>query len=359
MKHTYHFIPSLMIGGIEASALRALEKVNVETPYYLIFFYKVDEDLYNRIPENIKKNIILINSKYFLFSIFKALNFIFNNRNSNYIFSTWRSILISFFSRLFLSKESITSYYHRSQPAHILDKIIRKIAVYNSNFLLADSQATLISIPGNSKKRICIEPIFNYGENFIGKKYNPDNVNFCFVGRLAKVKNISGVMQLFMLINKLNEDSTIDIYGEDRGELKTLEEIIDKNDLRNLITYKGAVSPFDIGAIYKKYDFIISLSHTEGLAMSIVEAMSSGVVPLCVARGGPKDYCKDNVNSLTVNDLNFESILNFSKKISTLISDKDRYNFLSHNAHLTFGKDDFYEDKLIKFIKTELNQGSF
>ena len=73
--------------------------------------------------------------------------------------------------------------------------------------------------------------------------------------------------------------------------------------------------------------FFLQLSLNEGLAMSTLEAMQFGLIPIVTNVGEIKNYCIHNMNSIIYSNLN-----NTSKEVINLINNKKQMEKLRNNA---------------------------
>jgi glycosyltransferase involved in cell wall biosynthesis len=341
-----------MTGGIEVSAIRGVTKIAEEIPYKIIFFDKVNANLRNEIPDVARSNIIVVEGKCLLSRIVKLLLFIYSNQDSIYIFSTWRSIFVGMLSKRFLTKRNTVTFYHRSSPAHFMDALMRKYAVKNSQFIMADCFETLRSVPSSVQcEKSVVRPIFNFEDSAHRGFVPTPPIKVCFVGRLSKVKNLPAIAMFMKCITEMREDIVLDIFGADQGQMQVMASLSSKYDIRNRVTFKGEISPFEVGEIYSNSHFIISLSHTEGLAMNLVEAMTAGVIPICGRKGGPNEYCVDGVNAIVLDDYSDSSIQTACIRTIEVFEDKHIYRKMSESAKKTFVEEDFYEKNFINFIK--------
>lgn len=137
---------------------------------------------------------------------------------------------------------------------------------------------------------------------------------FVTVGRLEKVKNIEMLLNSFVALKEINPLANIKlvIIG-DGSERKKLENLV-KNDstISNNVVFTGM-----IGNVYEeicKADCFTMTSITEGLSMSILEAMSAGLPIVVTDVGGNYELVKIGKNGyLTMSQSYIEHAKNMEK----------------------------------------------
>jgi len=96
-----------------------------------------------------------------------------------------------------------------------------------------------------------------------------------FIGRLVKVKALDNLIKSFLCLKEEERKLIfLDIIGEGEEETK-LNEIIEKNSLSDFIKIHGFVP--DLNVFIKNANIFILPSHTEGLSIALLEAMSNGL----------------------------------------------------------------------------------
>lgn len=105
-----------------------------------------------------------------------------------------------------------------------------------------------------------------------------DECILTFVGRLAKEKNLEEIIEF------MDDARTADIRlmivgdGPDREEI---EKEVAKRHLENRVIMTGMVNPSEVADYYKAGDIFVSASTSETQGLTYMEAMASGLVPLC------------------------------------------------------------------------------
>lgn len=125
------------------------------------------------------------------------------------------------------------------------------------------------------------------------------------VGTLYEVKNQMYLIDAFAMFNKKHTNSQLFILGD--GPLKDqLQNKIESLQLVNKVHLVGKVT--NVWDYLAKSDVFVVTSKYEGLPLSMLEAMASGLPIISSNVGGIEDVLKDNINGFLY-DLNNIDIL--------------------------------------------------
>jgi len=155
----------------------------------------------------------------------------------------------------------------------------------------------------------------------------PTKNNILFVGRLAKIKGISTLLEAFSHLISENCDITLYIAGP-RGDLSQseLEKIIKSPHIRFL----GKISHSLKLKLMKSVDLIVVPSIWENFPLVVIEAMGCAKPVIATAVGGIPEIIENGVNGILVPP--FDSKL-LSYYIEHLLHDKEKCSLLSRNAY--------------------------
>ena len=282
-----HFIPSLNIGGIESMSVRLLEQDFPSLEYKAVYFEGYSKELLEAIPTNSQRRLTVFHDKGFIARFYFLVKLIRDLPAEDVvILSTWRSLKVFFIFKLLAKNNRIVVFHHRTFPAHFIDKISRKIFYRFVKFHFCDSQATCGQLPANITKSV-VRPFFKAEFGTMTRSYN----RFCIVGRIHEHRNLPRALKFFSELLFLMPDVSLDIIGPDSGAMNEIKNTIDSLGISDAVKIFDGLSPFETLGIYKNYDFIISTPLSEGMGMSIAEAMSAGVIPIVGAFGEPVEYC--------------------------------------------------------------------
>lgn len=121
------------------------------------------------------------------------------------------------------------------------------------------------------------------------------------------ITRLEPVKQVEIAIKKFNQqdctNSYLIIFGEG-SEKKRLEGLLkEKNSMERIKLFDFTSTPWDI---YPCFDYFLITSKTEGLPLSLLEAMASGCIPISADVGGIKEVIVNNNNGFLYqsNDMN-------------------------------------------------------
>lgn len=144
----------------------------------------------------------------------------------------------------------------------------------------------------------------------------PENAKLLLsVGELNENKNHQIVLKALSLIN--NNDIHYAIAGKgSKGEyLKNLAKELGLDGRFNLLGHRK-----DVEKLYKLADCFVHPSFREGLPVSVMEAMCSGLVLVVADNRGNRDLCENGTNGFICNPFKPEE---FANAIEKIINDSD------------------------------------
>ena len=331
MHKVVYVIPKMKIGGAES------------------LFNEIDQGDYDEIDlYKYDLNIQTNNPYIYLSSLVKFLLFIKKNKIDFIISSLWKSHLISFFACTFSKTKSIP-FIHSSSFFSFYDRIFTKLLLYISKTCLVDSNKSHDFITSsfhhievfNVSTHIKFNNDFTYEERYL--PLNNKSLRFIFLGRISNVKRIDKSISVLNKIVQHQIDVVFDLYGPievSQGKIKKWE-----NTSNFKINFNAPLERDQIPNLIRGYDFYIQLSDVEGMAMSVIESMSLGLIPLVTKVGEISFYCEHGKNSLCYDKEDSVSFMteNFLGHLSNL----NNLNSMSKDAIQTSKK---YLDFKIDFI---------
>ncbi|MDW8394911.1 MAG: glycosyltransferase family 4 protein [Anaerolineae bacterium] len=117
------------------------------------------------------------------------------------------------------------------------------------------------------------------------------------VARLSPNKGVEFLIRAMPSVLAARPDTYLAIAGAGE-EREHLEQVANALALRNHVHFLGFRS--DIPALLAASDLFVLPSLEEGLPLALLEAMSSGVVPICTAVGGIPEVVQDGISGLLV-----------------------------------------------------------
>lgn len=173
-----------------------------------------------------------------------------------------------------------------------------------------------ISVVYNGIKLSIIANSFNISQ--VRSRYGMTNDDFVIgtVGRLEKVKGHSYLIEAMPSILKEIKHCKLIIVGDGPLEMD-LRRLVEKLDLSKYVKFAGYIN--DIDSFLAMIDLFVLPSLSEGLPITLLEAMDSGKPVLASEVGGIPEVITDNDNGLLFPSADSSSI---SKAIKNMYQDQ-------------------------------------
>ena len=243
--------------------------------------------------------------------------------------------------KIFSRETKLVTFLHLPHSVHIVDDLLTRLSIRLSDQVWCDSVATATSrIPVVSQSRSRVI-------SFVTHRLTPtrgrsNSPNFIFWGRLHPQKGLITALMLFREIRTYMSSARFHIIGPDGGELNRLHEHIKEYGLQRSVSILGPMEREKIFEYARCASFYLQLSVVEGMAMSVIEAMQLGLVPVVTPVGEISNYCKNGINAVIVNN-SYESL----DAIKTLLSDQGAYQLISSAAVTTWSNQPLYKDSFM------------
>ncbi len=133
------------------------------------------------------------------------------------------------------------------------------------------------------------------------EKITKDDFIAIFIGRLAQEKNVVFLLDVMKdLVPSLPKLKLL-IVG-DGPDYDLYKEIIEKDHLENNVIMTGKVAWEEVPYYYHLSDIFLTASHTETQGLTVIEAMASSVVPICIDDESFKNTVIDGLNGRIFNN---------------------------------------------------------
>ncbi len=178
-------------------------------------------------------------------------------------------------------------------------------------------------------------------KKFIEENTLSEKISILYVGRAAKEKNISLILESLKKLNKKYKNKIELIITGDGPELDYLKKSAPEN-----VIFTGFKKGLELSKIYASADIFAFSSLTETYGNVIIEAMASGLPVVAVYAGGVKENLIDKYNGLKCEN---DDVDEFASKLEKLILDDNFRKALSHNAR-NYSLDKTWQTVLEKFV---------
>jgi glycosyltransferase involved in cell wall biosynthesis len=119
---------------------------------------------------------------------------------------------------------------------------------------------------------------------------------------LSAQKDLPRALQLFARVRENHPSAHYLIIGPDGDDTARVHATVQALGLQGCVSFLGPMAFEDICQRVRGRCFYLQTSRYEGMAMSVVEAMQLGLVPVVTPVGEVAAYCVAGVNAVLVND---------------------------------------------------------
>ncbi len=183
------------------------------------------------------------------------------------------------------------------------------------------SLATDLVEIGVERRRIVVIPNGFDSERFFpvgeGSSTRSDWAKFLWVGRMSPEKNVPTLVSAFNVVAERYPKSKLTLVGNGivRAEI---EALIERYGLTSSVELLGNVPSEHIPEIMREHDVFVLPSLSEGLSVSVLEAMASGLPVIVAAVGGLPEIIKNSQNGYLIDP---RDILGLSEVMMQLLRD--------------------------------------
>ena len=139
-----------------------------------------------------------------------------------------------------------------------------------------------------------------------------------FVGYLDTFKGIFELIAAFYEMNKKNKNVKLMMVGTGPKKDELKKKVL-KLNLENFLIFTGKVSPVEMHKYYQAADIFVLPSYTEGLPISVLEAMACGLPIVTTNVGGIPEVIEDGLNGFIINSKDETEL---REKLKILIKNK-------------------------------------
>ena len=298
--------------------LSRTKKLNLKTIYQLLMFIYMGDLVYKTVKKWFKTE---------------------EQYDSIYVYSYW--LHYNAYAAIRIKEKVIPDAFVFSR-CHRFD-IYEEVNKYNYIPLrkkLLDNLDVIVSISEDAKRYISKKYGIDYDSKVVISRLgaSPNNYEVFYekekdvlkiisCSRLTSVKRVNRILEALMQISDFNIRW---IHIGDGPEYEKLKSEAGKIKKKNLdINFMGNVSNADVYSIYAKnqFDVFVNVSKSEGIPVSIMEAMSFGIPVIATNVGGVSEIVKDNLTGYLLEE-------NFTK--DELVNKLIRIHNLSKNEMLKF-----------------------
>jgi glycosyltransferase involved in cell wall biosynthesis len=343
-KNIVYIIPYDGIGGVETAA-RTLkdgvyDKIRISKHYLVDSFEKKASSKFK------SQNDPRI--------YFRAIFELWEKKPHVVIASLWRSCAVLIFYKILRPKTRVVTFLHFPKSVHWFDWIANMLAMNLSQEIWADSQTTLDSrVPKRLLERGRIISFLVHRVR-LQCNHRLANPSFVFWGRLHPQKGLMHALRIFASIHDEVHGAIFRIIGPDCGEQAALVEEVARLGLQASVHFLGPMTQDEIFRLAVDSTFYLQMSKNEGMAMSVVEAMQLGLVPVVTPVGEIKNYTVQGINAIVIKD--DETAF---KEIMCIIKNDSKHQSMRQEAIKTWSSAPIYSESVLAACESILKEGNF
>ena len=323
----------------------------------VISVYSKYFEVFNFIP-SYKVGSVFYKSYVFFKSLFKLFFTLISNRGIKIIHihgasngSFYRKFIIFFICKYVFRKKIVYHihgggfgiFYNKSGN---FSKALIRTLLRNSDCVITLSQSwyKYFKENFNIKELFVLPNIIDYPDK-LQKTIIPDSLTFLFFGLICEAK---GIFDLLTVIENNKEDyrSRMKLLIGGNGDTQKLKTLIDENHIGDIIEYLGWVDNERKSAAFNKSDVFVLPSYTEGLPISILEAMSYGKAIIATDVGGVSEIVKENENGILIEPGNLHQM---KQSINRMLDNKDLVKRFGEVSELSVQK--YLPDQVLKRLE--------
>lgn len=181
-------------------------------------------------------------------------------------------------------------------------------------------------------------------DNGVSEKSHDGKLRIVSCSHIVPLKRVELIFKSLLLYNNQDVEWT-HIGGRGEG-LESLKKLVETSPHNFKVTLTGELANFKVMEYFRKHpvDCFINVSSTEGLPVSIMEAISFGVPVIATDVGGTSEIVNSNTGILLSSDPSEQEIVNAIKRVR-----KEQFlprDFWLSNFEATKNYKKFYKDLL-------------
>lgn len=329
MTKVLHIIPYDGVGGVESAARSMGSGTQGDMEFEIDYIFK------NVVPG--KEGRTIFNP----FPILLAARRASRSDVDVVIVSLWRSAIVGLLAKLARPKLKLVVFLHLPSAVHFGDYAFTRLTSLLATEVWADSQATLLGRVPSIRPEKC-RVISFVTRRFDALPVRSVDPSFIFWGRINKQKRLDRAIRIFAGVRKLYPKAQFWVVGPDGGTLADTKDLCVSLGLQNAVIFMGAATLNEIAVYALNASFYLQTSMYEGMAMSVVESMQLGLVPVVTPVGEISSYCIHCQNAVIV-DTDEKAVAD----ILNLIIANNSYQIMRSNGISTWQDRQLYRDSVL------------
>ena len=260
------------------------------------------------------------------------------------IVSLWRSCIVALLARAIMPRLRLVAFLHLAAPVHLPDRLLNGAVMRLATEIWADSDSTLAArLPASQRHKGRVISFLT--DRLARVTQGPAAARFIFWGRLHPQKGLDRALEVFARIAATRPQARFTVIGPDMGHRRALEARARALGVAGQVVFTGPMARETIFALAGDHTFYLQPSRTEGMAMSVVEAMQLGLVPVVAPVGEIPRYCRDGETALFMAPDAAATAV--AARIDALLEAPDRVERMARAAHDVWQARPLYRDDVL------------
>ena len=261
-------------------------------------------------------------------SVFRLLREIRRTKPEVLVCSLWRSVLVGCLAKLLLRRRlTFVVFLHSSAYTQPVDRLAHMLGLRLADAVFSDSEATARALLSDLRgARFPAGAVVEPPLPAITDRVAPTHLKLVFWGRLAAAKRIDRALDLLARVRAQEPEATLTLIGPSAGLDQELHRHAREVGVESAVTWLPAVPQSNLWPLVRDAAFFVQLSDFEGRALSVIEAMRWGLVPVVTPVGEIGSFCNSN-NAIVVHDLD-----SAATELVAIWRQRDRWQAASANA---------------------------
>lgn len=265
------------------------------------------------------------------------------------IVSLWRAYAVGILVKLCRPNVRLVAFLHLPENAHSPDRFLTQLVSYKACRVWADSSETLVRrVPGLAPGKGCVI-------SFLTEHISPfpavsSQATFIFWGRIHVQKRLDRALRIFSAIHARFSATEFCIIGPDGGDLVRIRSLTSELGLNDVVHFMGPKEFFEIKNLASNATFYLQTSEMEGMAMSVVEAMQMGLVPIVTHVGEVANYAEHKRNAIVVS--NETDVVS---DVLKLLENESEFLAIRERAIATWADKPLYRDSVLAACRDVLS----
>ncbi len=195
----------------------------------------------------------------------------------------------------------------------------------------AHTKQLLVEHGVQSEKIYCPPNVFHFSnEESRKREQSHPRYDLIFVGALVKKKRVDLLLHAVAEVSKSFASLQLAVVG-DGPERAKLEDLMHRLGLTGSVHFLGWRE--EVFPLLRQARVFVLCSEQEGLPMALIEAFACGLPAVVTDDADITTVAENRVNSLVIAKNDRDGLV---RALSELLTDRELYQQLAHNAHRTF-----------------------